>query len=165
MDMPIKKTVRILIALAMVFSTVIIIILSVGFYRLLKLSNSSPYLDFQHGVSMYRLGAYDSAENYFSKALDENPKSPELLYDLGNTLFKEKKYAGAVNAYSAAAVLDPKDPDIQSNLKLARAFLNKKADLKKYEMAEIKNFRMGVGVEGKKKSFWNIIGDIFRTFP
>lgn len=84
---------------------------------------SNQRLNYNLGIGLYRLGAFDNAAFNFQQTA-QSAESPELkekaLYNLGNSLFQKEDYENAVKAYEAALQIDPDDEDTKHNLALAK---------------------------------------------
>jgi Ca-activated chloride channel homolog len=84
---------------------------------------SNQRLNYNLGIGLYRLGAFDNAAFNFQQTA-QSAESPGLkeraLYNLGNSLFQKEDYENAVKAYEAALQIDPNDEDTKHNIALAK---------------------------------------------
>ena len=96
---------------------------------------SNQRLNYNTGIALYRLGAFENAQFNFQQAAQgaqEDFLKEKALYNLGNAFFKQEKYKDAIGAYEAALKIDPEDEDAKHNLELAKKKLQEdKQDDKK----------------------------------
>ena len=86
-------------------------------------------LNYNLGIGLYRLGAYDNAAFNFQQTAMKTKSSllkERALYNLGNSLFQKEDYENAIKAYEAALKIDPDDEDTKFNLELAKKKLKEK---------------------------------------
>lgn len=86
-------------------------------------------LNYNMGVSQYRLGTYIPAINNFARAAEQSKNKmlqTKAFHNLGNANFKIEKYQEAVSAYEAALAISPDDEDTKHNLELAKKKLEEK---------------------------------------
>jgi Ca-activated chloride channel family protein len=80
-------------------------------------------LNYNLGIGLYRLGAFDNAAFNFQQAAEKSNSAvlkEKSLYNLGNSLFKKEDYETAIKAYEAALKIDSEDEDTKFNLALAK---------------------------------------------
>lgn len=79
----------------------------------------NPRLNYNLGVSNYRLGDFDQAKHTFEKSA-ELSQSPRLkavaFYNLGNTLFYNKDCKSAIKAFEKSLEIYPDDENAKFNL-------------------------------------------------
>jgi tetratricopeptide (TPR) repeat protein len=68
------------------------------------------------GEALLKMGAYEVAEQAFSKALDANPNNLHLFNQLGIAYRRQGKFDEAVSNYMRALKLAPKDENLLYNL-------------------------------------------------
>jgi tetratricopeptide (TPR) repeat protein len=78
---------------------------------------------FTRGNSEYQKGNYESAERYYSQALNSGYDSGSLYYNLGNASFKQKRLGDAIYYWEKASHKLPADREIQENLELANLLI------------------------------------------
>jgi tetratricopeptide (TPR) repeat protein len=61
---------------------------------------------FSEGVSAFKAGEYEKAEDIFRRAIKGSPQDPVLHYFLGRTLKRRADCVGALSAFSAARAVD-----------------------------------------------------------
>ncbi len=66
---------------------------------------------YSKGVEMTKLKAYDSAIQYFNKALSYDPNMYDAYYNIAGIYVKQKKYDEAYKAYVKVIALNPSDYD------------------------------------------------------
>ena len=71
---------------------------------------------FYLGISLYKLGDYDTAIRAFEKAEQINSDDAQLHYNLGLSNFKLEQYDQAVDHFKKCTKLDPQHQYAYNNL-------------------------------------------------
>ena len=82
------------------------------FYHALSVTGKNSIVYRNLGQAYFLEQDYDSAIEYYQKALELHPESPEVHTNLGLSLSKKKDSKGAIRHYTAAIRLKPKDSNV-----------------------------------------------------
>lgn len=86
-------------------------------------SNKTALKYYKKGQAAMTGDAYDEAETYFQKAVDEDPSFAFAWDNLGISLRKNGKYKEAVEAYKKSIAIDPKNATPLQNLPVVYSLL------------------------------------------
>ena len=85
----------------------------------------------------YKLKKYDQAINYYSKAIELNPKCVEYYLGAGFCLHKLDRFVEAISNYKKATGIDPNDSMIFTNIGCSLIEMSLKYNRKKSKLQSI----------------------------
>lgn len=96
---------------------------------------SSPYLDFNLGLSHHHANQPDEAAGYYDKStISPDKKLSSLAYNQGGILLGNKKeYQAAISKFKSALILDPTNEEARYNYELLARWLQRDEERKQQE--------------------------------
>ena len=76
------------------------------FFPLMELLQPAIGLSASPGEELFAAGAYEEANTFYQKALEDTPGDPAIHYNLGTTAYKRGRYAEAISAFNQALQSD-----------------------------------------------------------
>lgn len=86
--------------------------------KILAIDPDHPGALIEYGNISFESGSYETAIDYYGKALELNSDCVEAIYNLANLYFKQKKHAASIRYFQRAIEIDPEFPESYYNLAL-----------------------------------------------
>lgn len=97
-------------------------------YNTASAGEKDSVMQFNEGASQYRDGAFDKAEELFTKSTESDPEFADGFYNQGNARFRQNNLEGAVESYEDALKIDPEHEDARYNLEYVKKLLEQKTN-------------------------------------